>query len=164
MDRIYENRFEKEFNDAAVLKGALNMYFDINCRFLACYGVHSVNIISLEESINKVIQFHRIHKRFSRIVDVQLVSTDLDSYRCDIACQSTSFQNVIIYTMPQDTVSDTDEAGLDYKRQIAYLSEKQDEKIKAKISDDFRKVALSYGNENYILFIGEDGNYQQRII
>ena len=133
------------------LKRAQKMYFDVESRFLACYGNDTVNIISMDPEINGVVMYHQINKSmFAKIVDLQLVSYDFDKLRCDVACQSKENQNVVVYDISQTTP--------DYKRVITYLSQKSNDRVKVKIAEDFKKVAMSYGNENYILTIDDNGH------
>ena len=84
------------------------------------------------------------------------MSYDFDRFRCDVACQSKENQNVVIYDISLVTP--------DFKRVITYLSQKSNERVKVKIAMDFKKVAMSYGNENYILTIDDGGHQNQKII
>ena len=47
MDKVNRGDFYKQYSNFHQLKNSQTMYFDINNRYLACYGQHCVNIIPL---------------------------------------------------------------------------------------------------------------------
>ena len=85
------------------------MLFDLNSRYLACYGREIVNIISLKSAERKIVTEVIDQEIFNQILDVQLSSKEDGTYRCDLACLLSSSeeisQTVQIYTLGQEVDS-----------------------------------------------------------
>ena len=141
------------------------MHFDMNSRFLAIYGEHTVNIINvLDESTEILNENHFDIKiahsdKFQRIIDIQLVSSSETSYRCDVAAHMNGERNVVIFDIHSG------EDPLVSKRQINFEHSLDKKNVICKISNDFQKIILSNGDENFILTKDQEGEgYTQRTI
>lgn len=49
LDKILEDDIYKEFDEVPALKDTHVLQFDVNSRYLACYGTKTINIIGLGE-------------------------------------------------------------------------------------------------------------------
>lgn len=82
------------------------MLFDLNSRYLACYGREIINIINLKSEDRKIVTEVIDQKIHDQILDVQLSSEADGTYRCDLACLVNSkeeiSQTVQIYTLGQE--------------------------------------------------------------
>lgn len=70
------------------------MLFDLNSRFLACYGREVINIIDLKSEERKIDTKGIDQKLFKQILDVQLSSSENGVYRCDVACLANQREEV----------------------------------------------------------------------
>ena len=73
------------------------MIFDVNSRFLACYGKSQVNIINLVTPIDREVSFEHkcnISDTYERIINVKLVSENETIFKCYTACKIKGQRNV----------------------------------------------------------------------
>ena len=102
---IRENSIEPlvRIEDDSAFKKTKNLEFDSNSKYLVCFGLKSMNIINLEDTSSDVFNYS-IQKSdyFRAILDVQLVSEDDGSYRCDLACRAEGSKSIILFTISED--------------------------------------------------------------
>ena len=117
LDKITKEDYFKQYEKIDVLKHAQKMVFDINSetKYLVCYGKHIFNIINLEGEEGNIKTEKIDLSRFKCIMDIQLSSSGVDTYRCDLACLKITEadkiaasayvvkkHNVVIYTADEE--------------------------------------------------------------
>ena len=85
MDNVHDEKSIIKFSGNSEFKYAQKMQFDVNNRYLVSYGKEFVNFIPLDKK--GVFKSHLINKKkLSRIINLQFVSQDNDTFRCELAC------------------------------------------------------------------------------
>lgn len=103
-----------------------NLEYDLNNRYLMCYGQNRVNIINLSQ-YEETGHIERVFKLdtdyFSTIKDVQFVSNEKENgqivYRCEVACRMKEHKIIVIFDIEEDQTTIC--SNQDYTKQIAYL-------------------------------------------
>ena len=72
MDKVSENQYLMELDKVPCLMVAQKMYFDLNLRFIACYGSSTVNVIPIKADVTEAdIQKYEIdHSTYEGIYTV----------------------------------------------------------------------------------------------
>ena len=73
------------------------MIFDVNSRFIACYGESQIFIINLVTPIDKEVSFEHkcdISDVYEKIINVKLVSENETIFKCYAACKIKGQRNV----------------------------------------------------------------------
>lgn len=99
MNKVDKQLFFKEFRTLPALKNSQRMYFDLESRYLACFGKDTINIIPLYTANLDLFSTIIDKNLFDSIIDVQLVSTRELDYRCDLACHQKGTRNIVIYQL-----------------------------------------------------------------
>lgn len=94
MDKVAEGKYLKQYANLFIFQNAQKMLFDLNSRFLACYGREVINIIHLKSEERKIDTKGIDQKLFKEILDVQLSSSEDGVYRCDVACLANQREEV----------------------------------------------------------------------
>jgi hypothetical protein len=101
IQKIQDDDCYKEYKDLKILDSCYcKAYFDLNSRFLALYTKEAVMILELS-SLSTEIKLKNRYKidksQFTSIIDLQLVSTNDTTFRCDLACKLKDQNCVVIY-------------------------------------------------------------------